>query len=78
MARMWMWPYDRKIWLSSAHIQGKANNTADFESRYFRQKNEWMLDKKKFFQRAISKLNFKPEIDLFASRNNCQIEKFVS
>lgn len=37
---------------------------------------------KKVFKMAISKLNFKlnfkPEIDLFASRNNCQIEIFVS
>lgn len=44
---------------------------------YFRQENEWMLDKK-VFQDAISQLNFKPEIGLFASRNNCQIKKFVS
>lgn len=36
-----------------------------------------MLDKK-VFQDAISQLNFKPEIGLFASRNNCQIKKFVS
>lgn len=36
-----------------------------------------MLDKK-VFQDAISQLNFKPDIDLFASRNNCQREKFVS
>lgn len=63
-----------ELWLSSAHIAGK---TADFESRNFRQENEWMLDKK-VFQDAISQLNFKPEIGLFASRSNCQIKKFVS
>lgn len=48
-----MWSYDRNIWLSSAHIPGKTNYTADFESRNFRQENEWMLDKK-----SISRCNF--------------------
>ena len=75
--QIWMWAYKRNIWLSVSHIPGISNQKADFESRHFRQENEWMLDQK-VFQAAISKLQFLPEIDLFATRNNCQLSKYVS
>jgi hypothetical protein len=74
---IWMWAYERNIWLSVSHIPGKLNQSADFESRHFKQDNEWMLDQK-LFKTAIEKLKFTPEIDLFASRNNCQLSKYVS
>ena len=75
--KIWTWAYERNIWLTAAHIPGKINCKADFESRHFKEEYEWMLDKQ-VFQSACQKLNFMPDIDLFATRNNCQLEKFVS
>lgn len=74
---IWNWALHRNIWLSSAHIPGKNNCQADFESRNFKEEYEWKLDENTYL-RATHKLQFKPEIDLFASRMNYQISKYVS
>ena len=56
------------IWITACHISGEDNVEADRESRcFFKQDAEWMLSKKCLIN-ALSRLNFKPEIDLFASR----------
>lgn len=47
-----------------------------FPPEFFSDSTEWML-KKVLFQR-LCKQTFWPEVDLFASRNNYQIDKFVS
>lgn len=73
--RIWSWCIDRNIWLSATHVPG-VSNEADFSSRNFNENVEWMLNKKIFQQ--IVYLWQQPEIDMFASRLNKQVEKFVS
>lgn len=74
---IWHWCIEENIWLSSSHIPGKHNVEADNESRVKRKETEWMLDKS-VFASALSVLCFKPNIDLFASRLNCQLHPYVS
>ena len=73
---MWHWAKDRNIWLSTAFISGVENTVADFHSQNFRDNTEWMLNPVVFKQ--LSALSFGPEVDLFASRLNCQLALFVS
>ena len=75
--QIWLWAYERNIWLSSAFIKGTNNKVADFESRNFKREYEWMLSSIVFSQ-LTSILQFAPEIDLFASRLNSQLPKYVS
>ena len=75
--QIWYWAIHRNIWLTATHVPGKENVEADKESRKQEQRTEWMLNKKDF-NLLLHKLNFTPKIDLFASRLNCQIPKFVS
>lgn len=74
---VWEWCIARKIWLSVAHIPGKQNLVADFESRRNRRESEWKLDKVSLLN-ALETLAFKPDIDLFASRINHQFPTYVS
>ena len=67
---------ERNNRLSTAFIPGIENTVADFHSRNFRDHTEWMLNPA-VFQR-LTKVYFVPEVDLFASRLNCQIHPFVS
>ena len=60
--------------MSVAHIPGKQNLVADFESQRNQREAEWWLDKAAL-QNALSRLNFQPDIDLFAS---CVITFFQS
>ena len=75
--KIWLWAFERQIWLSSEHLVGSLNVTADYESRHFQMETEWMLDKS-VFKNVVLKSGFEPNIDLFVSRVNCQITKFVS
>ena len=63
--------------MSVAHIPGKQNLVADFESRRNQREAEWRLNKAAL-QNALSRLNFQPDIDLFASRINYLFPKYVS
>lgn len=75
---IWEWCIDRKIWLSAAHIPGKQNLVADFfESRKNQRASEWRLDKASLIG-ALEVLDFKPDIDLLASRINHQFPHYVS
>ena len=77
MARLiWAWCQDRRIWLTATHIPGKLNVEADKCSRVFNDRTEWMLNRDVFeeMQRKFGK----PEIDLFASRLNRQLTRYVS
>ena len=60
-----------------AHIPGKQNLVADYESRRSQKELEWMLDSS-LLSNALERLEFKPEIDLFASCVNTQFPKYVS
>ena len=65
-------------WLTAAHIPGSSNVRADAESRHLRsQDTEWMINPT-LLSNALDTLNFKPEIDLFASRLNRQFSAYCS
>ena len=74
---IWDWCIPNRIWLTVARIPGKENVEADFESRKCRRNTEWSLNKK-LFRKACKKLDFTPNIDLFASRINYQLKPFIS
>ena len=73
---LWQQCLVREIYISASYIPGVFNVKAGFSSRNFSHSTEWML-KKELFQR-LCKQTFWRDVDLFASRNNYQIEKFVS
>ena len=73
--QLWAWCIERKIWISVAHLPGIENVIADRKSRIFQDETEWMLDRE-IFQELSSK--FQPEIDLFATRLNAQLSRYVS
>lgn len=60
----------------SFHIPGKQNVLADGKSRKFNDQLEWKLDQGVF--KNVCAIWQRPEIDVFASRLNYQIEKFCS
>jgi len=65
-------------WLTACHIPGKSNVIADRESRQFSKHDaEWMLNKD-VLNKALCRLKFYPDIDLFASRLNHQFAKYCS
>ena len=68
---IWVWCFNRNIYLSAVHIPGKENVIPDYLSREFNDCSEWMLRRDIFDK--ISKTFFIPKIDLFASRVNTQI-----
>ena len=66
------------IWLTAAHIPGSSYCRADKESRDFHSEDtEWMIDPT-LLGKALDALNFKPDIDLFASRLNRQFPIYCS
>ena len=74
---IWNWCISNKIWISAAHIPGRENVVADHESRRVNLDAEWKLDSS-LLQSALSELEFSPTIDLFASRLNAQLPRYVS
>jgi len=74
--QIWSWCLDRDITLSSVHIPGVSNVQADFHSRHFSESTEWMLKHDIFLR--LCKQTFEPDVDLFSSRLNKQLERFVS
>ena len=74
---IWEWCIAKNIWLSTAHIPGVANVRADQESRKLRDETEWTLNSS-VFNRVLEILHLTPDIDLFASRLNHQVDRYVS
>jgi hypothetical protein len=74
---IWEWCIAKHIWISTAHIPGVENVGADKESRKLRDETEWMLNRP-VFNRVLEILHLTPDIDLFASRLNHQVERYVS
>lgn len=72
---VWIWCKSRYIWLSATHVPG-FENEADFSSRNFNENVEWKLNSS-VFSAAVNRFGM-PEIDMFASRLNKQLERFVS
>ena len=75
--QLWEWCIERSIWLSVSHLPGVQNVVADRKSRVFDEQTEWMLDRQ-VFHKICESLQFDPEIDLFASRLNTQLTRYVS
>ena len=75
-SKIWNWCINKNIFISAVHISGVSNVQADFLSRNFSDCTEWQL-KRQIFDR-LCKQCFLPDIDLFASRLNRQLDKFVS
>ncbi|XP_045167098.2 uncharacterized protein LOC123530393 [Mercenaria mercenaria] len=74
--QIWSWSLERNIFLSAFHLPGCNNLQADFASRNFSDTTEWKL-KEDIFKR-LSKHFMQPNIDLFASRLNKQLDCYVS
>lgn len=73
---IWSWCMQRRISLTAQHIPGECNSSADFGSRHFNDRTEWSLHPTVFTW--VSQRVFWPEIDLFASRLNAKLERYVS
>ena len=41
---IWTWCLERKLPLSAQHIPGRLNITADFLSRFLRDRTDWILN----------------------------------
>ena len=67
---------DRGNWLLCEHVPGIENCYADHVSRFFNDNIEWSLVAKIFDQLCAE--FFTPEIDLFASRLNAQVDNYFS
>ena len=74
---IWNWAIANDIYLSASHIPGVLNVEADAESRKSEVRTEWRLNED-VFQNMISYFNFKPSIDLFASRVNTKLKQFIA
>ena len=74
---IWLWCFERDIWLTAVHIPGVENVEADHQSRLSNTSAEWSLNKD-IFQDAICRLGVTQNIDLFASRINYKIKPYVS
>lgn len=72
---IWQWCLNKNIYISAVHVPG-PENLADFYSRNFSDSTEWKL-KEAIFER-LCKQFFVPDIDMFASRLNHQVTRFVS
>ena len=71
--QIWEFSISHNItWLTAAHIPSSLKVKADRESRHFySQDTEWIINFT-LLNDALETLDFKPEIDLFASRLNRQ------
>lgn len=74
--QIWEWAIARDNWIISSHIPGKKNTQADALSRALTVNTEWSLHSQIFD--AILNRYPRLEIDLFASRLNFKLNKYVS
>ena len=75
--QIWHWAIRCENWITASYIPGHLNEEADTESRRDEFRLEWKL-KEEVFVEIMKHFEFEPDIDLFASRLNTQLEKFVS
>ena len=74
--KIWLCCMENDTWLTACHLPGVLNVEADKHSRQFNERTEWQLQPKIFHK--ITDILGTPEIDLFASRLNNQLPKYVS
>ncbi len=73
---IWSSAVTKGIWLSASHISGSVNLDADNLSHNLNLNVEWMLSANTF-QKMITVYG-QPDIDLFASGLNAQLEDCIS
>ena len=73
---IWDFCESKALWLVATHIPGSENVEADFCSRNFTDDTEWSLNDDIF--EIICERWGVPSIDLFASRLNHKLDRFVS
>ena len=75
---IWEWAREKGLFLTAAHIPGKDNEEADKESRKkHNEELEWKIDSK-ILRECFEKFNQWPEVDMFASRINAQLNRYYS
>ena len=74
--QIWHWCIVKDIWISACHVAGVENKEADFLSRDKNSDMEWMLNTEVF--QLVQKIFGNCDIDLFASKDNHQLSKYVS
>ena len=74
--QIWELVYSSNMWITAVYLPGVENCTADRESRIVRDETEWSINSELF--NKILSLGVELDIDLFASRLNYKIKKFVS
>ena len=74
---LWEWCTVQKVWIRAAHIPGVDNTAADLESRGINLDAEWKLNPERV-KFALDLLGIVQAIDLFASRLNKQMNRFVA
>lgn len=74
-----IWSLCKKIgiWLTAAHIPGKENVMAVYESRYINFDTKWMLNSQ-YLSSALRVFTFTPVVDQLASCTNKQFDQHVS
>ena len=77
VTEIWDFCIKNNIWITVAHIPGKHNVIADFESRRGTNDTEWALDQTVYDQ-EIQLLDVTPSIDLFASRLNYKCKPYIA
>ena len=63
------------LWFSAAHIPGTVNIEANKQSAFLEDGTEWKLSPA-LFQKIVENFG-KPDIDLFATRINKQLDRYV-
>jgi Reverse transcriptase (RNA-dependent DNA polymerase) len=73
---LWEWALATGTHVFATHIPGKLNKRADSLSRWTRDRSDWKLDPRVF--RRLERLWGPHTLDLFATRLNTQLPRFVS
>ena len=74
--KLWRTLYEQDCWLSINFIRGVQNWRADLASRYFNSRPKWAMPKPTFLK--LAQLFRCPSMDLFASRLNKKLNRYVS
>ncbi|XP_063986037.1 uncharacterized protein LOC135167121 [Diachasmimorpha longicaudata] len=73
---IWEWCEQRGLTIFASYISSKDNSEADFESRRLKSDTEFELSKSAF--NKIVETFGKPDIDLFASKNNKKCKNYIA
>ena len=73
---IWDFAIEKGLWIQASFLKGSLNTAADLGSRILSERTEWSLPTV-VFQQIVHAL-FLPTIDLFASRLNAKLPRYVS